>query len=190
MTTVHAKRYRMSPYLFSLSCVFWGLILFTWCLLVKFCVDGTRGMALAETAQTGIFQGVLLISALMLVLIVVFLRNGYEYFGTIEICADRVVFRTLLQKPRIFYYSDIKEIGIDYGTLQFDQKQFWIYFTKDPMDRKYTHNILRLPFSSESMRVQYSRELFDALLVAIPDGYIRKQLSRSHSVIQLHRVKE
>ena len=190
MTSVHAKRYRMSPYLFSLSCVFGGLILFTWCLMVKFCVDGTRGMDLAEAVGTGIFQGVLLISALVLILVGIFLRNGYEYFGTVEICSDRIIFRTLLHKPRVFCYNEIKEIGIDYGFLQFDQKQFWIYFSKVPVDRKYTHNILRLPFCDNTMRVQYRRELYDALREAIADGHIGKQLSRSYSVIQLHHIKE
>lgn len=180
----------MSPYLVSLTCILGGLLLFVNGLMVSFCIDATRGMSLSDAIGTGIFQGVLFIAGLSVILLGVLLRSRYEYFGRIEIYPDRVVFRTLFCKPRVFLYSELADIGIDYGFLSLDHRQFWIYFSKVPLDTRYTHNILRLPFSAESMRVQYRRELYDALLDAMPLDRIGKRLARSHSVIQLYRVDQ
>lgn len=180
----------MSPYLFSLICVFGLLLLFTNGLMLRFCFSATQGMAFPEIIRSGIFHGVLLILSLTLLLFGIFLRNSYEYFGWVEICSDRLVFHALLHRPRVFLYVDLREIGIDYGQLPPKLKQFWIYFSKDTVDRKYTHNILSLPFSADTMRVQYRRELYDALLAVLPNDRIRKQLSRSHSVIKLHHIED
>ena len=179
-------KHRISPYTSSLTLVFWSLVLFTDGLMVTFCIRGTRGMSLAEAAGTGIFQGVLLILAITAVLLGIFLHNGYEYFGTVQIRRDGLVFRAFLRKPVILLYDELHEVGIDYGFLSPDHRQFWVYFSKIPVETRYTHNILRLPYSQNAMRIQYRPEVYKALLNAMPEGKVKKQLLRSHSVITLH----
>lgn len=182
-------KYRISPYTSSLTLIFWSLVLFTDGLMVKFCLDATHGMSLTEAAGTGIFQGVLLILGITAVLLGIFLRNGYEYFGTVQISRDRLVFRAILRQPVELLYDELHEVGIDYGFLSLEHRQFWIYFSKVPVENRYTHNILRLPFSRNAMRIQYRPEVYEALLQTMPEGKIKKQLLRSHSVITLHRAE-
>lgn len=172
------KRFLISPYVFSLVCVFLVLLLFGNSLMLYFWISDAQGPF-----------GFFFVLALTLVLILVFVQNGFEYFGTVEIYNNRIIFRTVFRKARTFSYTEINDIGIDYGTVS-GVKQFWIYCSKEKIGNQYTHNITRLPYSNTTMRIQYRKELYDVLLNSISDADIEKRLRRSYSVIRLFRVDE
>lgn len=183
----HRKKYLISPYNFSLVCVFLALVLLGNILMFSFWISKAQGLPLLEALELGEAFAFFFTLALTLVLVIVFLQNAYEYFGTIEIYPDKVVFRTVFRKARTFLCSELKDIGIDYGTAS-GAKQFWIYFGKEKIGTQYTHNILRLPYSSRAMRVQYRKEVYEALLDSISDVDIEKRLRSSYSTIRLFRV--
>lgn len=178
----------MSPYSFSLVCVLLSLMGLCNALMFSFWYKKALGLSLAEAVLLGEAFAFFFVLALSLILVAIFLYNGYEYWGTIEIYNDRIAFRAPLQKQIVFLHSDLKDIGIDYGTIS-GVKQFWIYFSKEKICGQYAHNILRLPYSKSTMRVQYRNDLYNALLKSFSCIDLRKKLSRSYSVVLFFQSK-
>ena len=79
-------------------------------------------------------------------------------------------------------------IGIDFGLLN-GKKQFWIYFSIDPVPLAYYHNILKAKPSKTYMRVQYSTEVYNLLIENTPIG-ISQQLRKSYSTVLLYKLDE
>ena len=183
------KKYLISPYITSLSCVFLLLLIVANVKMFDIWLDKVGGLSGMKTLITADVFGMLLMPGLTLAAVLVLSRNGYEFFGSMEICSEWIVFRGVFKKPRVFMYEELKDVGIDYGTLS-GTRQFWIYFSKKIIDKKYTHNILRLPFSPDTMRVQYRKTVYEALIKAVPYKSIGKTLCRSHTVVKLFHVDQ
>lgn len=175
------KKYFNSAYNFSLWCVFTALLMIGEGIMVYFVLTSS------EEHRAGFVDALYFVTSCIILLFIIFLYNGYEYFGTVEILSDRLVFRALLHKTRIFYFTDIIDIGIDYGVIS-GLRHFYIYFGKEKVPPKYTHNITRLKYSKNIMRVQYRRNVFDALLEVLPQATLGKQLKKGESVIRLFHV--
>lgn len=140
--------------------------------------------ALTLPKESGIMTAVYFCTACFLLLFAVLLHNGYEYFGIMEVLPDRLVFRAPMRKARVFCYTEIADIGIDYGVIS-GIRHFYIFIGKVKISPNFTHRITRLRFSNETMRIQYRRKVFDALLEVLPQEALGKKLSKNESVIRL-----
>lgn len=151
-------------------------------------MEKTNGLPVDEMMQSDYALAFFFILTLALALLIIFVMMGYECFGIVEIYSDKLVFRAVFHKTRIFLLSEICDVGIDYGVIS-GIKQFWIYFSKEKVDSRYVHNILRLPYSCTTMRVQYSKKVYDALMQDICCDKIRNKLIKSQSIISFYNVK-
>lgn len=182
--------YLISPYIFSLACTFLALVFLADTIVFTCCLPQMQGMKISEMFFSSEAFVIYFVTAITVFIVVLFVKNSYEYFGFVEIHEDRIVFHALFRKSRIFYYMDLNDIGIDYGTLSLGHKQFWIYLSKVKISNKFFHDILRMPFSPDMMRIQYRQELYRALIDNMPYHHCGKKLCRSHSVIALFRVDD
>lgn len=189
MRTKLRNVYLISPYIFSLAVTFWVLVLLADSIMLTCCLQRMQCMKMSEAIISSEALVICFATAVTVFLLVIFIKNSYEYFGFVEIHTDRVVFRTLFRKSREFLYMDLKDIGIDYGTLSLGHKQFWIYLSKEKIPTKFYHNVLRMPFSPDMMRIQYRKELYQALIDNMPYDNCGKKLCRSHSVITLFHAE-
>lgn len=186
--TSHEK-HLVSPYSFSLTCVFLMLLLIGDAIIIRIWFNNTKDLPISAALVTGDAFGSYLLITLTLLAVAVFIFNAYDYWSIIEICEDRIVLRAPLRKPLTFMYEDVNNIGIDYGLVS-GKKQFWIFISKCPVDKKFTHNILHLPYSASTMRIQYRKSVYMAIMRIAPYDIIGKQLCRSHSVIRVYRAEE
>ncbi len=173
------KTYFISPYNFSLVCVFLVLLMIGEGVIVF--------LSLTRPKESGIMYGLYFITACFLFLLAVLLYNGYEYFGVMKILPDKLVFYAPLHRPRVFYFTEICDVGIDYGVIS-GLRHFYIFFSKTKVANKYTHNITRLRFTNEAMRIQYRRKVFTALREVFPQNTLGKQLTKNESVIRLFHI--
>lgn len=167
------KKYLISPYNFSLVCVFLALVLLGNILMFSFWISKAQGLSLLEALELGEAFGFFFTLALTLVLVIVFLRNAYEYFGTIQIYHDKVVFRTVFRKARTFLYSELKDVGIDYGTAS-GAKQFWIYFGKEKIGAQYTHIFSGFRIPVEQCVFSTEKKYMKCCSTAFPMWILRK----------------
>lgn len=184
MNRALSKRYHISPCIFSLACIFLTLLLLADVITLYFWVSNTWGMTFAEARHNSYLMSFAFEFVLTLIVLIIYLHNAYEYFGTVEIFPDRLVFRAPFRRVRVFLYVDIRDIGIDYGKILGSQ-QLWIYFSKNTLSVAYTHNILRLPFSRKAMRVQYRKEIYNTLMDSLPYKPLGKRLNQSYSVVRM-----
>lgn len=181
-----ARRKILSPYFLILSSL---LLAVSGIAMLHLChrhITQLRGLTIQEIIFSGEMHSCVFLAFLYACLLGVFFFNAYEYCGTVEIREDCLVFKAPFHASIVFCYSEIRDLGIDYGVLSHG-KQFWIYFSKEPIDKKYCHRINRLPFSATAMRIQYSSETFDYLVQEIPSKEIVKKLQRAHSIIKLYK---
>ncbi len=173
------KIYFISPYNFSLVCVFIVLLMIGEGVIVF--------LSFTHPKESGIMYGLYFCTACFLFLLVVLLYNSYEYFGVMKILPDRLVFYAPLHKPRVFYFTEICDVGIDYGVVS-GLRHFYIFFSKTKVANNYTHNVTRLRFTKEVMRIQYRRNIFMDLLEVFPQNTLGKQLIKNESVIRLFHL--
>ena len=83
-------------------------------------------------------------------------------------------------------YDEIKYLGIDYDPSL--DGLFWIYFSKEKLDMKYYHKILKLRSSRRTVVIQYSEEVFRSLVHYLPKP-LSKRLEANYSVIRLHEAE-
>lgn len=127
-----------------------------------------------------------IIGAVVLFMVGIYIWNGYEFLGLWRIKEDGICFYSLLRRPRMLLYSQIRYIGIDFGILN-GVRVFWIYFSELPIEEKYRNNIIRKPFKKNSMRISYNKKAFDELVKGLPAD-LSKRLERSYSVIRLYHA--
>lgn len=175
------KKYVISPYNFSLACVFLTLLMIIEGILVYF--------TLTSPKESGMMNAFYFCTACVLFLLTVLLHNGYEFFGVMEILSDRLVFRAPMRKAIVFCFEEIADIGIDYGVIS-GMRHFYIFIGKSKISHNFTHRITRLRFSDEAMRIQYRRIIFDALLQVLPQKTLGKQLIKNESVIRLFHLDD
>lgn len=104
-----------------------------------------------------------------------------------EIQEEGLLFRSLFRGKRKLLFSEINYIGIDYGVLS-GVKQFWIFFSKEKIPSKYIHNMNQMPLSKQTMRIQYSQRIFDALVYYLPKD-LSKRLNAGYSIIRLYKAE-
>lgn len=86
---------------------------------------------------------------------------------------------------------DLKEcvdIGIDYGVISGGMKQYWFYFSMDPIPKKYFHRINRLKYTKRCMRVQFNDKAYNVILQNSPPE-VQRKLRNAYSVIENQRKK-
>lgn len=110
----------------------------------------------------------------------------YEATGWFHIRDDCLEFHALFHLKRVMRYDEIKYLGIDYDPSL--DGLFWIYFSKEKLDMKYYHKILKLRSSRRTVVIQYSEEVFRSLVHYLPKP-LSKRLEANYSVIRLHRAE-
>ena len=172
-------RFLGTPYLFILvTLLIIGCLLAFACLIIPMSFDGT-------ISQTNIVIGLSIVIVPFLILLAVLFIIRFEWCCFVEIQKERLLFKAFLTQ-RSLYYRDINHVGIDYGELG-GGKQFWIYFSEDPVPMKYYHNITRLKFKKDCMSVQYSKKAYEALIANTPPK-ISGKLRNCYSVILLYKL--
>lgn len=175
----------MSPYMFSLE--LFGLIL---CggLCIFFDTWLLPNSIYANANEIEKLKVYLLMNGLCAALPLTLMLTGYEFFGFCCICDDRIKFYSLARPPRTLFYSDIKYVGIDFGMLSVT-RQFWIYFSKTELPYKYHHRINRVPFTKNTMRVQYNKKTYNILLETLPPK-LSKQLNNGYSIFRTYHEED
>lgn len=173
MTNKRNKRrlYLICPYLFQLTLFGTCGILVCTTLIICFLFDPSL-CSFVEFLGEKWLSLVLPLGCLAIYLLVC-VNNAYEYFGFVIISDSELTCCAPFKKPLIYKYSNIQEIGIDYAWLSVN-KQFWIYFGNDKIPHKYCHRINRLPINQSFARIQFSEDVFDALLERLPHDLQRK----------------
>ena len=180
------KQYFICPYCFMLVCVLMILLFIANGIMFAIWIHNTHGMSVENAIMTADAFGCALVFACTLGLAIIFLSNSFEYFGTVSLFSDRLVFQAPLRKPKVFIFAEIKDVGIDYGIVS-GQKQLWIYFSKTLLPKEYVHRIVRLPYSENAMRIQYRKELYEDLIRNVSYETVGKKLRRSISAVRLHQ---
>lgn len=169
------QTYHISTYLYQLTILGMCGILLCTALIVFFLYD-CKQQTIFEYLKDN-WLSLLLPLVPLIVYVLVCLNNVYEYFGYVEITDSNLICYAPFSKPLVFNYSDITDIGIDYVWLSV-HKQFWIYVGIKKVPDEYCHRINRLPINHSYVRIQFSEEVFAALLNKLPDK-LRKRLQRS-----------
>lgn len=187
------RKFLMSPYL-----LFMGSLLMTVVIVVTIKVViidvclwelRTYPPASGNILDSGAVKSFLFIILPTELFLAFLLFRTYEAFGCMEIQEDGLLFRSLFRGKRKLQFSEIYHIGIDYGVLSGGVKQFWIFFSKEKIPKKYIHNMNQMPFTKQTMRIQYSRKVFDALVFYLPKD-LSKRLNASYSIIRLYKVDD
>lgn len=174
----------VSPYNFLLACIFMALLLLGDSIILSIWFNNTRNLSISMALTTGdAFGSYLLLILTLFALLILF--NGYEYWGVIKILDDRILLRAPFRRQIMLMYEDINDVGIDYGSVS-GTKQFWIFLSKSSVDKKYTHNILRMPFDRNTIRLQYQKKLYDTLVYMTPYKLIGKKLLNAYSIIRIY----
>ena len=113
--------------------------------------------------------------------------NAYNYYGWITFYASHLVLRAPLRKPIRMRYDEIAYIQIDYNTLSVS-RQFWVILGREPMPSQYVHQVHRMPFSENLIRIQYSRQL-DQSLRHYLSGAQYKCYCRAHAALRAYQQK-
>ena len=122
-----------------------------------------------------------------LVLALVFIWNGYEYYGIARVKEDCVTLSAPFRKKYVFRYEDIVDIGIDYANNS-GIRMWYLYISKDPLPMKYTHRMNRLPYSKRCIRISWDERLYDELCKVLPKD-LRKSLERSKTIFHAYKEK-
>lgn len=170
------KRFIAAPYMFVMVIGF-----------MIACIGAYTCMLVAWWRYPGGKEVIILLFSLYLVLLITFFCIRYEWATIVEIQEDRLLFKALFTR-RSFYYKDMHYIGVDYGVLQ-GSKQFWIYFSEKEIPMKYYHQINRLKFTKDCMRVQYYKKAYNKLVEHTPPE-ISKQLRKCYSTVLLYKLDD
>lgn len=188
------KKFFVSPYLLSLSLFMWALILPTTGMLKAWMIqDFLQAQPPGVNLWPAFFGSnefwvFMLFDGLTVLLLVGFILTSDQMFARVEICDDGIIFRALFRRTRRMAYAQMNVIGIDFAPLT-GSRQFWIYFSKIEIPYKYFHKINNLPINNDTLRVQYSDKIYNALLYAMPPEQA-KLLNRAHSTLRAYRYNE
>ena len=147
-----------------------------------------NGVSWENAVHYEVIQSAIVLAIPLIAWYLLAIANAYEYFGVVKIQDDCLEFHAIFHRPRRLYYCDLQSIGIDYGMLSLT-RQFWIYFSKEKIPPKYIHRINRLKFSKTTMRVQYNKNIFAALVYYTPSD-ISKRIRKGYSIIRMYHEDE
>ncbi len=138
------------------------------------------------TPVWGVFIGVS-VSCLLAVWIVCYLHR-FEYLGIWKIKENGIFVTSFLGSRFNLSFEDIRYIGIEHCILS-GTKQFWIYLSAHPIEKKYLQHINNMPIRSDCIRIQYSKAAYNDFLSVLPPNQ-KKQLTRACSVIRLYHADD
>ena len=125
---------------------------------------------------------------IMAVIILVYLINciihSFWYLGLYRLNDGGISFYAPLRKSNHFPYDSIRYIGVDFGVVA-GSRQFWIYFSTEPIPAKYVHKIHGMPVTRKCMRIQYSDKRFQELLNVLPDKQ-KKELIKAAIILRVY----
>lgn len=181
MKSGNPKKYKVSPYLFSLSMT--GLIGFLLCigLIIYFQFASWAGQDL-EAFLRERYLSYLFIVGICAAYLIGCILDGYCFWGTFEFIGTGIILRAPFRKKIRLLYDDVKQIGIDYGVVN-GSRQFWIYVSTVEIDNKYWGKMIKLPFSKTTVRVQYSPSVLAAFLADLPQQ-LKKELQKGESILR------
>jgi len=175
----------ISPYLFSLACMLSAVMILGFGICFSFFKSSTQGLSLTASLQSADAFGCALILFMMCIVWGAMIRSGYEFFGTMAIGDNSLIFNAPFRRQVVFLYSDLVDVGIDYGFIS-KTRQFWIYFSCEAISSQYCHKITRLPFNKTYMRIQYRDNVYHSLQKHMTNKLLVNKLDRSHSILRVY----
>lgn len=170
------KRFKTRPistYLFSLS-IMTFLLLSLPSAWVCYLLRGTDD----------VFTFCSIMAVIMLVYLINCIIHSFWYLGLYRLKDRGISFYAPLRKSIHVPYDSIRYIGIDFGIVS-GSRQFWIYFSTDPIPAKYVHKIHGMPVNRKCMRVQYSDKRYQELLNVLPDKQ-KKELIKAATILRVY----
>ena len=163
----------ISTYLFSLSIMTFLLL----CIPSAWVCYLLRG-----TDDVYIFCSIM--AVIMLVYLINCIVHSFWYFGLYRLNDRGISFYAPFRKSIHFPYDSIGYIGVDFGVVG-GSRQFWIYFSTEPIPSQYVHKIHSMPVARKCMRLQYSDKRLQELLNALPDKQ-KKELIKAASILRVY----
>ena len=170
------KRFKIRPistYLFSLS-IMTFLLLSLPSAWVYYLLKGTDD----------VFTFCSIMAVIMLVYLINCIIHSFWYLGLYRLKDRGISFYAPLRKSIHVPYDSIRYIGIDFGIVS-GSRQFWIYFSTEPIPAKYVHKIHGMPVNRKCMRVQYSDKRYQELLNVLPDKQ-KKELIKAATILRVY----
>ena len=145
-------------------------------------------MALKSATDEEDIACVLIVVGLELLLYLTIILDGHEMTPYYKIENNQLSLYAIGKKTWRINLQDCQDIGIDYGVLSGGIEQYWMYFSKERIPRKYFHNITRLKYSPTCIKIQFSEEAYQIIYNgSSPD--VQRKLKNAHSVIDNLRRK-
>ena len=145
-------------------------------------------MALKSATDKEDIECALLVVGLELLLYLAIILDGHEMTSYYKIENNQLSLYAIGKKTWRINLQDCQDIGIDYGVLSGGIEQYWMYFSKERIPRKYFHNITRLKYSPTCIKIQFSEEAYQIIYDgSSPD--VQRKLKNAHSVIDNLRRK-
>ena len=145
-------------------------------------------MALKSATDEEDIACVLIVVGLELLLYLTIILDGHEMTPYYKIENNQLSLHAIGKKTWRLDLRDCQDIGIDYSVLSGGIEQYWMYFSKERIPRKYFHNITRLKYSPTCIKIQFSEEAYQIIYDgSSPD--VQRKLKNAHSVIDNLRRK-
>ena len=171
----------INPYLFSL--ILFGIIVITAVLLYLGYRWYNEIYITGKTAQRSVLIiGTIVALSFVAAFFVLLFTEPFDAFGRITFYEDELMVKAPFRKTITLRYSDIQYIQIDYHTLSVS-RQFWVILGKEPMPDKYRHQVVKLRFSQQIIRIPYCQKV-DSFLDHILTGNLYEQYSSSKSALR------
>ena len=179
------KRYIINPYVHALS--IFGLIamLVSACLLTYFRVGEHFGRGLTTIIREG-WDTFLILIVLFGSCFIGTILDSFSFWGIVVFNSIYLEAKAPLRRTIKIDYSEVRDIGIDFGVINYS-RQFWIYISKTRIDPRYLRAIHQLPINKNTIKIQYSQEVFDVLLHVLPP-HLKNQLEKAKSVVCVYKT--
>lgn len=146
------------------------------------------GTVLTDFTDVEDIKCTLFMISLELLLYLTIILDGHEMTPYYKIENNQLSLHAIGKKTWRINLQDCQDIGIDYGVLSGGIEQYWMYFSKERIPRKYFHNITRLKYSPTCIRIQFSEKAYQIIYDgSSPD--VQRKLKNAHSVIDNLRRK-
>ena len=146
------------------------------------------GTVLTDFTDVEDIKCTLVMISLELLLYLTIILDGHEMTPYYKIENNQLSLHAIGKKTWRLDLRDCQDIGIDYGVLSGGIEQYWMYFSKERIPRKYFHNITRLKYSPTCIKIQFSEEAYQIIYDgSSPD--VQRKLKNAHSVIDNLRRK-
>ena len=146
------------------------------------------GTVLTDVTDAEDIKCTLIMVSLELLLYLVIILDGHEMTPYYKIENNQLSLYAIGKKTWRINLQDCQDIGIDYGVLSGGIEQYWMYFSKERIPKKYFHNMNRLKYSPTCIKIQFSEKAYQIIYDgSSPD--VQRKLKNAHSVIDNLRRK-